>query len=171
MSARRAVWEVARRELVERSRSRTWRVTFVLLLILSVGGAIAAARVSSGTPSDDVGLVGARSIALGPAIRLQAQAAGRRVRLHPLASTAAASRALRDGAIDVALLDGGRLVVKRSRTTPAVRVVQDAVAGAAVLDRLRSLGLSEAQALSALTARGAGGAGARAGRAQPRAQP
>ena len=153
MTARRAVWEVARRELVERSRSRTWRVTFVLLLILCVGGAIAAARVSSGTPSDDVGLVGARAIALQPAIRLQAQAAGRRVRLHPLASTTAASRALRDGTIDVALLDGGRLLVKRSPTTPAVRVVQDAIAGQAVLDRLRSSGLSEARALSALAPR------------------
>ena len=150
MTARRAVCEVARRELVERSRSRTWRVTFVLLLILSVGGAIAAARVSTGTPSDDVGLVGARSIALEPAIRLKAQAAGRRVHLHPLASRAAASVALRDGTIDVALLDGGQLLVKRSRTVPAVRVVQDAVAGQAVLDRLRSAGLSEATALSAL---------------------
>ena len=153
MTARRAVCEVARRELVQRSRSRTWRVTFVLLLIISVGGAIAAARVSAGTPSDDVGLVGARSIALEPAIRLKAQAAGRRVHLRPLASAAAASVALRNGAIDVALLDGGQVLVKRSRSTPAVRVVQEAAAGRAVLDRLRSAGLSEATALSALAPR------------------
>ena len=77
MSARRAVWEVARRELTERSRSRALRVTLVLLLILSVGGAVAAARLSGHTPTDDIGLVGSRSVALEPAIQLQAKAAGR----------------------------------------------------------------------------------------------
>ena len=35
MSARRAVWEVARRELVERSRSRVMRISVVLLLVLT----------------------------------------------------------------------------------------------------------------------------------------
>jgi hypothetical protein len=72
MSARRAVWEVARRELVERSRSRVMRISVVVLLILSVGGAIAAARLSGRTPTDNIGVVGTRSVALEPAIRLQA---------------------------------------------------------------------------------------------------
>ena len=153
MSARRAVWEVARRELVERSRSRALRVSLVLLLILSVGGAIAAARLSGRTPTDDVGLVGPRAVALEPAIRLQAKAAGRRVHLHPLANATAASRALRDGSIDVVLSDGSRIVVKTSRSQPAVRVVQDAVAAQAVFDRLRSSGLTQAQALGVLAPR------------------
>jgi ABC-2 type transport system permease protein len=150
MSARRAIWEVARRELVERSRSRVLRVSMVLILILSVGGAIAAARLGGRTPSDYVGLVGARSVALEPAIRLQASAAGRRVALHRL-STKTASSAVRDGSIDVALLDGSRMLVKTSQTVPAVRVVQDAVAAQRVVDRLRASGLTQAQALSALT--------------------
>ena len=153
MSARRAVWEVARRELVERSRSRVMRISVVLLLLLSVGGAIASARLTSGTPSDDVGLVGARSAAMGPAIQLQARAAGRRARLHDLASTTAASQALRGGNLDVVLLDGTRLLVKSSRSTAAVRVVQDAVAAQSVLDRLRGSGLTESQALELLTPR------------------
>lgn len=153
MSARRAVWEVARRELVERSRSRVVRVSLVLLLILSVGGAVAAARLSGHTPTDNVGLVGARSVALEPAIRLQAKAAGRGVHLHPLANATAASRALRSGSIDVALLDGRRILVKTSRSQPAVRVVQGAVAAQGVFDRLRSSGLTQAQALGVLAPR------------------
>ncbi|MGZ4184475.1 MAG: ABC transporter permease [Solirubrobacteraceae bacterium] len=153
MSVRRAVWEVARRELVERSRSRALRVSLVLLLILSVGGAIAAARLSGGTPTDDVGLVGPRSVALEPAIRLQAKAAGRRVHLHPLASATAAFRAVRGGAIEVVLLDGSRIIVKTSRSQPAVRVLQQAVAAQGVFDRLRSLGLSQARALGVLAPR------------------
>jgi ABC-2 type transport system permease protein len=151
MSARRAVWEVARRELVERSRSRVLRVSLALLLILSVGGAIAAARLKSATPHDDVALVGARSVSLGAALRLQAHALGRQVDLHPLAGTRAAVQAVRDGTVDIALVDGRRLVAKRSRSDPAVRLVRDAVALQGVLDRLRRSGLSEAQALSALT--------------------
>ncbi len=154
MSARRAVWEVARRELVERSRSRVLRVTLALLLILSVGGAVAAARLSGHTPTDDVGLVGTRSVALEPAIQLQAEAAGRRVHLHLLASATAASRGVRSGAIEVALLDADRILVKTSRSQPAVRVVQDAVAAQGVFDRLRSSGLSQAEALGVLAPRG-----------------
>ena len=153
MSARRAVWEVARRELVERSRSRVMRISVVLLLILSVGGAVAAARLSGRTPTDDIGLVGPRSVALGPAIRLDAKAIGRRVRLHDLASAAAAGRAVRDGTLAVALLDGRRLLVKSSRSQPPVNVVQDAVAAQGVVDRLRSSGLTETQALRALAPR------------------
>src|SRR5262249_29461137 len=122
MSARRAVWEVARRELEERGRSRVLRVSLVLLLVLCVGGAVAAARLTGTTPTDNVGLVGARSVALEPAIRVQATAAGRRVRMRGFASARAASRAVRDGSIAVALLDGNRLLVKTSRTGPAIRV-------------------------------------------------
>ncbi len=151
MSARRAVWEVARRELVERSRSRVLQVSLAVLLIVSVGGAVAAARLSGRTPTDNVGVVGARSVALEPAIRLQARAAGRRVRLHELASRTAAEHAVRDGSVAVALLDGNRILVKTSRTGAAVRVVRDAVATQGVLDRLQASGLTRAQALNALT--------------------
>ena len=45
------------------------------------------------------------------------------------------------------------MLVKRSRSDAAVRVVQDAAAAQAVLDRLRSSGLTEAQALSVLAPR------------------
>jgi ABC-2 type transport system permease protein len=107
--------------------------------------------VKSGTPHDDVGLAGPRSAALGPALRLQARALGRQVALHPLAGARAAVEAVRDGSVEVALVDGRRLVAKRSRDGSAVRLVRDAVALQGVLDRLRRSGLSDAQALRALT--------------------
>lgn len=153
MSAWHGIKEVARRELVQRSRSRVMRVSLALLLILSVGGAIAGARLTGGTPTDDVGLVGARSQVLGPAIRTQATAAGRRVTLHRLASSTVASTELRDGTIDVAVIDGQRLLVKRSRSSAAVRGIQAAIAAEGVRERLRSFGLTDAQALTALTSR------------------
>lgn len=152
MSGWRSIWEVARRELVERSRSRTMRISLALLLVLAVAGSVAAARAGNETtPTDDVALVGARSVAAAPALRLQAKAVGRRVELHRLDSVASASRAVRDGHVDVALVNGTRLIVKRSGTGPAVRVVEDAVAAHGVLARLTSAGLSRTQAIDALT--------------------
>ena len=145
------MWEVARREIVERSRSRVLQVSLAVLLIVSVGGAVAAARLSGRTPTDNIGVVGARSVALEPAIRLQAEAAGRHARLHELVSRQAAAKAVQDGSVAVALLDGSRIMVKTSRTGAPVRVVQDAVAAQGVLDRLQASGLTRAQALSALT--------------------
>jgi ABC-2 type transport system permease protein len=153
MSARHAVWEVTRRELVERSRSRVLRISLLLLVILSVGGAIAAARITSGKPHDDIGVVGARSVALEPALRVQARSLDRGLDLHGFATVAAAQRAVRDGSVDVALIDGNRLLVKHDRNQTAVRLVRDAAATKAVLDRLRGAGLSTAQAIGVLTPR------------------
>jgi ABC-2 type transport system permease protein len=126
------------------------RISLVLLLILSVGGAVAAARLTGQTPTDNIGLVGARSIALEPAIRMQAKTAGRGVRVREFANPGAASRAVRDGSVAIALLDGNRILVKTSRIGPAIRVVQDAVTTQAVLDRLGGAGVTQAQARSAL---------------------
>jgi ABC-2 type transport system permease protein len=150
MSARRAVWEVARREVVERSRSRVLQVSLAILLIVAVGGAIAAARLTGRTPTDKIGLVGSRSMALQPTIQLEARAAGRRARLDRLSGPAAAGQAVRNGTIAVALIDGTRILVKSSRTSAAVREVRNAVGAQAVVDRLRASGLSQALALSAL---------------------
>jgi ABC-2 type transport system permease protein len=146
------VWEVARREIVERSRSGTLRVSLVILLVFAVGGAVAAARLDEPTPTDDIALVGARSIDLSSAIRLQARAQDRRVRLHVLPDRPAAVRAVRDGAADVALVDASRIVVAHTRSSDAAELVQAAVRGATVVDRLRATGLSETQALATLTA-------------------
>ena len=150
MSARRAVWEVARREIVERSRSGALRISLAILLVVAVGGAVAAARLDEPTPTDDIALVGARSTGMAAAIRLQASAQDRRVRLHTLPDRAAAVRAVRSGDADVALVDGSRMVVAHSPTTDAAELVQAAVRGATVVDRLRASGLSEAQALATL---------------------
>ncbi len=154
MSGGRIVWEVARREIVERSRSRALRVTLVLLVLLSAGAAVAGARFTGQTPTDHVALVGARSVALADAIRLEAHAAGRRVKLPRLASDDAARRAVHNGSVDAALLDGRRILVRESRSEEAVRVVQDAVAASGVIARLRATGLTAAQAIGVLTPAG-----------------
>ena len=128
MSARRAIWEVARREFMERWRSRAMRVSFAILLLLVVIGAVAATLSDQGTPTDDFGLVGPRAVALAPALRVADQAEDRKTRIHRLQDRAAAERAVREGDVDVAIVDG-RLLVEESRSATAVAVAQRAVAG------------------------------------------
>lgn len=150
MSAWRAVWEVARREIVERSRSGALRISLAILLVIAVGGAVAAARLDEPTPTDDIALVGARSTGMASAIRLQAGAQDRRVRLHTLPDRAAAVRAVRDGSVDVALIDAIRIVVPHTKATDAAELVQAAARGQAVVAQLRAAGLSGAQASAIL---------------------
>ena len=137
MSRRRAVWEVARRELVERSRSRTMRISVVLLLF---SASEARSRRAPHPPDADrrhrprPGAVSR----LQPAVQLQAKEMGRKARVRRTESGTTASRWLRDGTVDVALLDGSRILVKSNTSEPAVRVVRDAAAAERALDRLRS---------------------------------
>jgi ABC-2 type transport system permease protein len=123
----------------------------VLLLVLVVAGAAAMTLADDSTPTDDFGLVGARAVALEPALRLADRADDRKARIRRLRDRAAAERALRDGDIDVAIVDG-RLIVKDDRSIPAVAVAQRAITGQATVARLEAAGLTKAQALEALAA-------------------
>jgi ABC-2 type transport system permease protein len=152
MTVRREIWEVARRELVERWRSRAMRVSSAILLVLVVFGAVAATLSDKGRPTDDFGLVGARAVALAPALRLADRAEDRTARVHRLRNRAAAERAVRGGDVDVAIVDG-RLVVKESRSGAAVGVAQRAMAAQDAQARLQAAGLTQQQTLEALAPR------------------
>jgi ABC-2 type transport system permease protein len=152
MSARREIWEVARREFVERWRSRAMRVSFGILLGLVVIGAVVATVSDEGTPTDEFGLVGSRAVALAPALRLADQADGRKARIHRFGDRANAERALGDGDVDAVILDG-RLIVEEDRTSPAVGVAQRAIAAQRTVTRLQAAGLTREQAVATLTAR------------------
>jgi ABC-2 type transport system permease protein len=152
MSVRREIWEVARREVVERWRSRAMRVSSAILLVLVVFSAVAATLSDKGRPTDDFGVVGPRAVALAPALRLADRAEDRTARIHRLHDRAAAERAVRQRDVDVAIVDG-RLVVKESRSAAAVGIAQRAMAAQDAQTRLQAAGLTQQQALEALAPR------------------
>jgi hypothetical protein len=115
MSPRREILEIARRELLERWRSRTMRISFAILIALVVAAAVAAALSHEGKPTDDFGLVGPRAAALAPALRLADQVDERKTSIHRLRDRAAAERAVLDGEVDVAIVDGRCLWGSRAR--------------------------------------------------------
>ena len=150
MSPRRSIFEVARREFVERWRSRTVRVSFAIVLLLVVGAAVFMTLADKGKPTDDFGLVSGRGDTLAPVLRATDRADGRIAHIHVLRNDAVAKRAVRDGDVDVAIV-GGRLIVKESRSGGAVRAAQRAIAAQASLTRLQAAGLTQQEAVGALT--------------------
>jgi ABC-2 type transport system permease protein len=150
VSGRREIWEVARREFLERWRSRAMRVSFAILLALVVVAGVVATLSDDGTPTDDFGLVGPRAVALAPVLRVADQAEDRNTRIHRLRDRATAERAVREGDVDVAIVDG-RMLVKEDRSSPAVGIAQRAVAVQRTVTRFQAAGLTQQQALNALS--------------------
>jgi ABC-2 type transport system permease protein len=118
---------VARRELVERTRDRSFLIsTLVTLAILSAFIVIPKLLGAGKTPSYDVGLVGPGSQQLAGALTAQAPLQGVKVKLHQLPDLATTESQLRDGKLDVAIVDGRQVVAKQDLDTKLEVLVQSA---------------------------------------------
>ena len=120
MSGRRAIWLVARREIVERVRERAFAVSTAVLVLLVVGAALAPALLEGAiATAPRVGVVGERAAALGRAAAERSARDGAPVELRRLADRNSAAAALRNGRLDAVLLPSGSLLV-RSQADPAL---------------------------------------------------
>ena len=109
---------VAGREIRQRIRGRSFQVATALLLA-GVAAAVVIPVNTRGGPAraQQVGVVGAITPALRQAAATAATAAKTAVHVVSEADTAAAEHALRSGPIDVAVVDGGRLMVNKALTS------------------------------------------------------
>jgi ABC-2 type transport system permease protein len=140
---------VARRELTERTRERSFIIsTVVTLLILCGFIVIPKVFFSDRTTTWDVGLVGAASLARP--LETQAPLVGARVRVHQVADVAAAEAALRDGDLDLAVVDGRQLLAESDPDDRLVALVQAASRLARAQAALAEANLSEQQITDAL---------------------
>lgn len=139
---------IARREFVERARDKGFIISTAITLLVLVGfvgaGALLARR-----PSYELGVVGgpARAIAerarveLGPDLRLE---------VRELASAAEAERAVREGEIDAALIEGSRVVVRTEPDPTLAGALQRASARLRTEAALAGKGLGRATIEEAL---------------------
>ena len=140
----------ARREVVERTRDRSFLIsTMVTLLIL---GAVIVIPKLFGSDSNtfDVGLVGPASQRLGPALVSQATAADVKVRLQSPADSAAAEREVRSGKLDAAVVDGSQVIVKEQPNDRLALIVQSASRTSRAQEELASHGLNQSEIRAAL---------------------
>ena len=125
MSGRRAVWLVARREIVERARERAFLISTAILVLLVVAVALAPALLDGAVAPARVGVVGDDAATLGRAAAERSARDGAAIDLRPFRDRTAAAAAVRAGRLDAALVPRGRLVV-RSQPDPAlVRLLEE----------------------------------------------
>jgi ABC-2 type transport system permease protein len=141
---------VAQREILERVRGRIFKIG-TLLILLGVGAAIVIPKIHSSntTPSQRVGVVGQVTPGITEVVRYSGERTSTPVQIVPEQSVADAEAALRSGQLDLAVVDGDRIVVNeplssndQSSTSTLVQVLAPELG---VLHAYEAAGLSPDQ--------------------------
>jgi ABC-2 type transport system permease protein len=138
---------VARREITEILRTRTFRLVTVILMAAAVAAVVIPHHLGSHRTTYRFGLVGSTPAGLAGALVAQGPLIHARVQTRVLADEPAARAAVKAKTIDAALVDGGRLVVRRSDPKLAL-LANRAVSEARLRRRLASAGVPADEAAS-----------------------
>jgi ABC-2 type transport system permease protein len=140
----------ARRELVERTRERSFLISTAISLLI-LGAIIVVPKLfGSGPTTFDVGLVGGASRQLEPALAAQASTADIKIKVQTPASQAAAEAGVRDGKLDAAIVDGDQVIVKSEPDERLNLLIQTASRSTRAQQGLAARGLSQDEIRSAL---------------------
>jgi ABC-2 type transport system permease protein len=148
MNGVRQGWLVAMREMRERSRSRAFRAS-VVLMIVAVAAMLILPALLTPSRTRDIGVTGPAHAALAVTIAEQAHAAGITARVDRYASLAAGEQAIRQGRLDVLVVGAQRLEWKGKPDEQLNAVVTGAIQLTAVRERAAVAGISPG-ALAAL---------------------
>lgn len=139
MSRTRAVWLVARREILERGRSRAFIVSLVLTVAIILAGIFLPAILAGpGSGAEKLGVVGAPPAGFQARLALIADQAGTEIQTETIADQEAGEARVRDKSLD------GLLVVPGDGSTP-VFVVKE---GGDSLGQIVGAALSSGPALT-----------------------
>jgi ABC-2 type transport system permease protein len=143
-----SLWRiVARREFVERARDRGFAISTAITLLILIGVIVLNALFNRGT-TFDIAVQGSGT--LGRKVVLDAAALGIEVRVVPVATEAAAERAVREGRVDAAVL--GEEILVESEGDPRLIGVIQAVSGRTRTEgALHDAGLSDEEVADILT--------------------
>jgi ABC-2 type transport system permease protein len=157
MTRGRAVWLVARREILERGRSRSFLVSLGLTIALILAGVIVPGLVGApGGGASKVATVGTPPAGFNQSLTGVATQARVNVTTETVPDVAAAEARLNEGTLDAALVfppDGSSpsVVVKKAGNDAVVQVLTNAVVTARAGELLQKAGIDPAE-LSAAAA-------------------
>jgi len=146
MSPWTQVWLLAKREFVERGRSKPFLVTMVILavVIIAIGPVINA--LSGGEPeATTVGLVGVELRGIEDELETQGDLFEIDIDVVRFASMDQAENALEDGEVDAVLRDGNEVVFYDNTSAGLTSLIQRAVDTVVTVSTLEDLGLSEVE--------------------------
>ena len=105
MNGARQTWLVAAREMRERSRSRAFLASLIVMVVVVAGIIVLPSLLSSSGGTKDIGVTGSIPNELPRAIQTQGDAVDIHARVHRYDTLAAGQQAVRDGDIDVLVVD------------------------------------------------------------------
>lgn len=153
MTAAQTVLLVARREVRERLRSKVFRVSTVIAAGV-VAALIVVPTLKHSTTTYDVGLVGTTDPVIRAAVDNIGPAISATVRVKDVADTKSARGLLRDGRLDIALVDGRSVIINspldRDRINGRYRLVAALSEAARLQTAMTDAGLSSEQAAAVL---------------------
>lgn len=142
MNGVRQAWLVAAREIRERGRSGAF-IASVVFMVLGVAAAIVLPAVlDTGSGTKDVGVTGRTPAQLPAAVRAQGRAVGTTVRIHTYDTQATGEQAVRDGEVDVLVVDGRELEWRKRADEQLKAVVTGAIQLGVVRARAAGAGIS-----------------------------
>jgi ABC-2 type transport system permease protein len=148
MNAVRQSRLVAVREIRERGRSRAFLAS-LLLMLLTVAATIALpALLDTGPGTKDVGLTGRTPAALTATLQAQGSAVDTTIRIHEYDTPAGGEAAVRDGDIDVLVVDARQLEWRTRADEQLKALVVGAIQLVALRDRAEAAGLDPEQLLT-----------------------
>ena len=150
MTGARQAWLVAARELRERGRSRVFLFSVLLMLVGTAGAIVLPAMLDTGPEARDVGLTGAASAELVPALRAQGEAVGTTITVHRYESLADGETAVRDGEADVLVVDARRLEWPKRADEELQALVTGAIQLVTVRERAAEAGIAPDRLLAVL---------------------
>ena len=125
----------------ERSRSRAFLASLVVMIVVVAGVIVLPSLLDTGGGTKDVGLTGSVPNELPRRDQDQGDAVGTTARVHRYDDLAAGEQAVRDGDIDVLVVDAQRLEWRRQPDEQLQAVVTGAIQLVAVRERAAAAGI------------------------------
>jgi ABC-2 type transport system permease protein len=135
-------WLVARREIRERARSRGFRISTLLMLVVVVAMVVLPGMLGTSDTTKDVGVTGARSRVFEQTLSSQGDSGGTTIHLRRYDDVAAGEQALRDEHVDVLVVDVRRLEWRGKTDARLQGLVIAAIQVATVQQRAAASGLA-----------------------------
>jgi ABC-2 type transport system permease protein len=141
---------VAAREIRERGRSRAFLASLVLMLIAVAGVVALPALLDTGPGTKNVGYTGDTPAGLMAALQAQGDAVETSISVHRYETLADGEAAVRDGDIDVLVVDGRQLEWPRRGDEQLKTLVTSAIQLVAVRDRAEATGIEADSVLAVM---------------------
>ena len=145
MNGVRQGWLVAKRELRERSRSRAFLASLAIMVIAVVGVIALPALLDTSGGTKDVGVTGPTPATLTATINAQGNAVGTKIRVHHYDTVTEGEQAVRDGKIDVLIVDASKLEWQKRADEQLKALATAAIQISTVQERAETFGITDTQ--------------------------